>query len=182
MEKGPVMGKPVKKQPKKIAKIEKGTRNMTLFTSIQLVSKAGIHVKKKEKNWNKKKKNLEMHTYQPRFTTSMSLCKHLIWKRTNGAWNFFLISSWCNSVRKREFPLSWFHYTRGRLKGWRSFIWHALTNLFVFFFLEGINFLLLLTLDSKQKVRGMFFFFFFFFVFDIVSLLSSYALFVKVLC
>lgn len=51
-----------------------------------------------------------------------------------------------------------------------------------FFFLEGINFLLLLTLDSKQKVRGMFFFFLFFFVFDIVSLLSSYALFVKVLC
>ena len=50
-----------------------------------------------------------------------------------------------------------------------------------FFFLEGINFLLLLTLDSKQKVRGMFFFFFFF-VFDIESLLSSYALFVKVLC
>ena len=76
MEKGPVMGKPVKKQPKKIAKIEKGTRNMTLFTSIQLVSKARIHVKKKEQNW--KKKNLEMHTYQPRFTTSMSLCKHLI--------------------------------------------------------------------------------------------------------
>ena len=54
MEKGPVMGKPVKKQPKKIAKIEKGTRNMTLFTSIQLVSKAGIHVKKKEQNWKKK--------------------------------------------------------------------------------------------------------------------------------
>lgn len=50
MEKGPVMGKPVKKQPKKIAKIEKGTRNMTPFTSIQLVSKAGIHVKKKEQN------------------------------------------------------------------------------------------------------------------------------------
>lgn len=48
MEKGPVVGKPVKKQPKKIAKIEKGTRNMTLFTSIQLVSKAGTHVKKKE--------------------------------------------------------------------------------------------------------------------------------------
>lgn len=54
MEKGPVMGKPVKKQPKKIAKIEKGTRNMTLFTSIQLVSKAGTHVKKKEQNWKKK--------------------------------------------------------------------------------------------------------------------------------
>lgn len=56
MEKGPVMGKPVKKQPKKIAKIEKGTRNMTPFTSIQLVSKAGIHVKKKEQNWKKKNK------------------------------------------------------------------------------------------------------------------------------
>ena len=28
MEKGPVMGKPVKKQPKKIAKIEKGTRKI----------------------------------------------------------------------------------------------------------------------------------------------------------
>ena len=56
MEKGPVMGKPVKKQPKKIAKIEKGTRNMTLFTSIQLVSKAGIHVKKKEQNWKKNNK------------------------------------------------------------------------------------------------------------------------------
>ena len=54
MEKGPVMGKPVKKQPKKIAKIEKGTRNMTPSTSIQLVSKAGIHVKKKEQNWKKK--------------------------------------------------------------------------------------------------------------------------------
>lgn len=54
MEKRPVMGKPVKKQPKKIAKIEKGTRNMTLFTSILLVSKAGIHVKKKEQNWKKK--------------------------------------------------------------------------------------------------------------------------------
>ena len=57
---------------------------------------------------------------------------------------------------------------------------HSRIFLFFFFFLEGINFLLLLTLDSKQKVRGMFFFFFF--VFDIVSLLSSYALFVKVLC
>ena len=56
MEKGSVMGKPVKKQPKKIAKIEKGTRNMTLFTSIQLVSKAGIHVKKKEQNWKKNNK------------------------------------------------------------------------------------------------------------------------------
>lgn len=56
MEKGPVMGKPVKKQPKKIAKIEKETRNMTPFTSIQLVSKAGIHVKKKEQNWKKNNK------------------------------------------------------------------------------------------------------------------------------
>ena len=28
---------------------------MTLFTSIQLVTKAGIHVKKKEQNWKKKK-------------------------------------------------------------------------------------------------------------------------------
>ena len=56
MEKGPVMGKPVKKQPKKIAKIEKGTRNMPLFTSIQLVSKAGTHVKKKEQNWKKNNK------------------------------------------------------------------------------------------------------------------------------
>ena len=27
---------------------------MTLFTSIQLVSKAGTHVKKKEQNWKKK--------------------------------------------------------------------------------------------------------------------------------